>query len=187
MEAHSIIPLKMSSLFHNLKFHELNLKNNFNLLEFSEDKILKFILDVKFEPKENILSKSKLRHYDYFKSISIDEIDLLRKLIFQRDLTTIQWCEKILRFLEFRLRSLNNLFKTKFQNINDRMVFTQKIISLLLEYSFLNKDPRFFNIALKMLNIRSLNFFNKNKIAETHNSYNILLSHFLINNFNDVF
>ena len=177
----------MDNIFKKINFHELNVKENSDLICVYNAKIYKNLLKNIVVLKKNNLEKLKLREYDFFANITVEEIDILRKLISNKKPPSKTWCIKILRYLEIRKFILHKNLNSKYDNGFDKMIFIQKIITLLLEYSFLNKDSRFLNIALKLLKEKKLNIFKENSKPGVYHSYNLLFSYYLLNNFNNVF
>ena len=119
-----------------------------------------FILDSNLSSKINLAFKFKLqkpsshyklRNYTTFRSITIDEINCLRSMLFLEKEINNSWNEKILKFLEIRLSELDYRMKKNYNYKTSRLIFKEVIISFLLENFYYKNDIRFLNTALKII------------------------------------
>ena len=171
------------NLFLNLEAHQDNLKKDKeNLLYFNK------ILHKRkgFESlisKNNQVKRIELNKYTYFKDIKLSDILFLRTYFDDNNREHKLWCNKIHRFLEYRLSTIQERLNKNYTKKKDQVIFVQNIITLLLECYERKGDERFLSIALKLLRISSLakyGLFN-NKTSVQY-SYNVLAAHNLIKN-----
>ena len=127
----------------------------------------------KFEINQNYTS-IPLRDYTTFKSLTIDDINNIRLLLFLTKKISNIWSDKILKYIEIWLSQFNQRLKLNYKSQKDRMLFKQYIISFLLEFFYYSKDLRFLNTAVKISN--SSNIFEPQQCI-----YNNSLMEFLIN------
>ena len=127
----------------------------------------------KFQINQNYIS-IPLRDYTTFKSLTMDDINNLRLLLFLNKKISNIWSDKILKYIEIWLSQFNQRLKLNYKSQKDRMLFKQYIISFLLEFFYYSKDLRFLNTAIKISN--SSNIFEPKQCI-----YNNSLMEFLIN------
>lgn len=127
----------------------------------------------KFEINQNYIS-IPLRDYTTFKSLTMDDINNLRLLLFLNKKISNIWSDKILKYIEIWLSQFNQRLKLNYQSYKDRMLFKQYIISFLLECFYYSKDLRFLNTAIKISTSSSV--FEPQQVI-----YNNILMKFLIN------
>ena len=169
-------------LFLKIVDHQKNFKKNFSdILYVNELFNTKYGLSNK--GVKNMNSNKKLSNYKYFKTIKLEDIITLRATFDANNKTHQYWCEKIHRFLEFRMGVIEACIKLNYVNKTDRINFIQNVITLLLEYYDATNDSRFLSTALKLLrkgSIAKYGFLNRK--YNTQYSYNILAVDKLINN-----
>ncbi|WAC01081.1 hypothetical protein N7U66_12975 [Lacinutrix neustonica] len=170
-----------NNIFSNTLDHQENLRLNLgNLTVFNQD-IFQLVNGTTVSIKiQNKSTYKELNGYTTFKIIRLDDIQCLRSNIIKLDSRQKKWCNKILRFLEYRFSSLKQRFKINYANPKERTLFIQNLISLLLEYAYVSKDARFLSLAVKLQRVKE---FRNTKNHSVQSSYNILLSKYLIDNF----
>lgn len=136
------------------------------------------LLDILKLPKSIELTafeiNSSLRDYSKFKLIHINEIVLLRSVLYQNRVNEGSWSERILRFLEVRMAKINGILKLNYKDIKEREAFKEHLISFLLESYHYSNDFRFLNTAIK-LNQKAKN------VHTDHRLYNAKLMEYLMN------
>jgi len=141
---------------------------------FFDENILN-ILKIQEEVYSNEELQTKaLRDYTTFKSLQISDLLKLRYDLHHSRKNNIVWQEKILRFIEIKLQSIDVLLKLNYLKSNDREFLKIQIVSFLLESAYYLCDYRFLNTALKLL-------VSKNDQRSIQEKYNLELSKYLIN------
>ena len=116
----------------------------------------------------------KIRPYTSFRDVIIEDLNTLRNLMFQKKNLTLEWGEKILRFIEIKGSGLDNIINIKYKDRQSRLYFKEFLISFLLEHYYYFGDFRFLNAGLKL--IKKKRGFNKG----VQKAYNNSLTHYLI-------
>ena len=173
----------VDKLFLKLVYHEQNLKKfQSDVVYFNQVLNIKLGL-INLVSKSSNISTKGLPNYKYFKTIQLENIITLRKKLDINNELHSYWCEKIHRFLEYRLSSVKDKIKKNYLNKSDRVIFIQNIITLLLEFYDNTKDARYLSLALKLLRNHSMRKHGF-KISN-HNvqyAYNILVAYKLTKN-----
>lgn len=171
------------NLFSKIAYHKNNLQKHqtgiaYRNLEFEATAGLDGLLSHHTETPKGILPA-----YKYFKTIQLDDILTLRAT-FDADNETHQfWCNKIHKFLEFRLNSISQRLHKNYAKKEKKVEFIQNVITLLLEYYVNTQDSRYLSTAIKLLRNKSLATYGfLNTTYSVQYSYNILAVHHLIKN-----
>jgi hypothetical protein len=170
------------TLFSKIEAHQANLKKNQAQLVYCNETFhAKFGADI---PCANsVATDGELPAYTYFKTITLENITILRANLDATHETHQFWCKKIYRFLEFRISSIEERIQKNYANKEQRITFIQNVITLLLEYYHASGDSRYLSIALKLLRKKTIakqGFLNSNYHVQY--SYNIVAAHNLIKN-----
>ncbi|MFD0863122.1 hypothetical protein ACFQ1M_12980 [Sungkyunkwania multivorans] len=129
----------------------------------------------------DMTTDSALKDYTNFKDLSLEEIFKIRRALLQNDEKAIYNANRMMRFLEFRMNSIQNRLRKNYTSRKERIRFIQNVISLLLEYHRRYDDPRFLSIALKLLRNRALSKRHLLDMSYSkQHAYNLLLSKHLI-------
>lgn len=165
-------------LFQKIEYHRDNLKKNHKHLTYCSKAFNKKVgLDDLVENTSEI-KKEELKKYSCFKYIKLEDILFLRANIDVHNAEHRLWCNKIYRFLEFRLSSIQKRLKKNYDKKVDRINLIQNVITLMLEYYEITKDNRFLSISLKLLRNNSISKYGfLNNSISVHFSYNILVVH----------
>lgn len=97
-----------------------------------------------------------LNEYSFFKNITNLDLSLLRNYVYKNKNKDLIWCEKIIRFIEIRMSSIDERLKLNFKTKTERLLFKEHLISFLLEVFYYTRDIRFLNTALKLLKTKRL-------------------------------
>lgn len=116
-----------------------------------------------------------LKKFSTFKSLKLEDILNLRVMLFNTVEIDKSWLEGILRFLEIRMFQIKKRLKLNYQDYLQMVVFKDCVISFLFEVYYYNKDFRFLNVALKLMNV-------KFKFVSKQSLYNEKLCNYLKNN-----
>jgi hypothetical protein len=95
-----------------------------------------------------------LGQFSTFKSLKLEDINNLRVMLFNAVEIDDSWLERILRFLEIRMFEIKRRLKLNYESYNQMVFFKDCVISFLLEIYYYNKDFRFLNVALKLMDIK---------------------------------
>ncbi len=118
----------------------------------------------------------QLKEFTTFKSLKLEDISNLRIMLFKGVKINYSWLELILRFLEIRMNEIKKRLKLNYPTYTEMVVFKDCVISFLLEVYYYNKDYRFLNVALKLMDI-------KFKYISKQSLYNDKLCNYLKMNF----
>jgi len=94
-----------------------------------------------------------LERFSTFKALKLEDINNLRIMLFNGVDINDSWMEHILRFLEVRMFEIKRRLKLNYESYNQMVLFKDCVISFLLEFYYYNKDFRFLNVALKLMDI----------------------------------
>lgn len=108
-----------------------------------------------------------LKQFSSFKTLTIEDINNLRMMLFNAVEIEYFWLERILRFLEIRMSQINKRLQINYDCNKSMVVFKDCIISFLLEFYYYKKDYRFLNVAMKLTSVKfkfssKQSFYNKN-------------------------
>jgi hypothetical protein len=109
-----------------------------------------------FQNLVNLNFGNKLNEYSFFKNITNLDLSLLRNYVYKNKNKDLIWCEKIIRFIEIRMSSIDERLKLNFKTTSERLLFKEHLISFLLEVFYYTRDIRFLNTALKLLKTKRL-------------------------------
>jgi len=115
------------------------------------------------------------KQFSTFKSLKLEDINNLRNMLFSGIEIDNSFLERILRFLEIRMYEIKKRLFLNYQSYQSMVVFKDCVISFLLEVYYYQKDYRFLNTAIKLMNVR-FKFISKQSL------YNEKLCFFLKSN-----
>ena len=95
-----------------------------------------------------------LEQFSTFKSLKLEDINNLRMMLFNAVEIDDSWLERILRFLEIRMYEIKKRLRLNYENYQSMVVFKDCVISFLLEVYYYQKDYRFLNVAMKLMNVK---------------------------------
>lgn len=139
---------------------EKYIRNNLESLIQSDGYPLLFFESIskqvfEIETSINFEKQSNLEAFSFFKDVRKQNIQTLRILNYKGELDNLElfWVEKILRFCEVRYRSLLVLGKQQGWDKNEIIEFYVLISSLFFEFFEKNKDYKYLNIGIKLLDL----------------------------------
>lgn len=108
-----------------------------------------------------------LEQFSSFKSLTLEDINNLRMMLFNSVEIDYSWSERILRFLEIRMSEMKERLQINYNDNKSIVVFKDCIISFLLEVYYYKKDYRFLNVAMKLMDVKfkfssKQSFYNEN-------------------------